>query len=76
MLNRIYIYVYVRSKKNKEEGINFATPLYEFSVSDFNKREVRSETNLEYLNYRLCKKTKLLQVRLLLEEGFHLSEKI
>lgn len=45
-------------KKNKEEGIKFATSLYELSVRDFNEKEVWSEINLKYFNYRLCKKRK------------------
>lgn len=50
-----YICMYIQ-KKNKEEGIKFATSLYELSVRDFNEKEVWSEINLKYFNYRLCKK--------------------
>lgn len=52
-----YICMYTQ-KKNKEEGIKFATSLYELSVRDFNEKEVWSEINLKYFNYRLCKKKK------------------
>lgn len=55
-------------KKNKEEGIKFATSLYELSVRDFNEKEVWSEINLEYFNYRLCKKKKYKLHRLLLDK--------
>lgn len=58
-----YICMYTQ-KKNKEEGIKFATSLYELSVRDFNEKEVWSEINLKYFNYRLCKKKKKKKYKL------------
>lgn len=50
-----YICMYTQ-KKNKEEGINSLQRCTNLASGILMKREVWSEINLKYFNYRLCKK--------------------